>query len=67
MTGLTTESPTFGTVSGADDRLGRAVRENFQFIWRSLRRLGVRPDHAVDDAAQHVFEVAARKVAGTAG
>jgi RNA polymerase sigma-70 factor, ECF subfamily len=48
----------------ADDdarRLERAAREEFQFIWRSLRRLGVRPDDAVDDAAQRVFEIAARK------
>jgi RNA polymerase sigma-70 factor (ECF subfamily) len=63
MTGLSTESAAFTAVSGDDDRLGRAVRENFQFIWRSLRRLGVRPDDAVDDAAQRVFEVAAKKVA----
>jgi RNA polymerase sigma-70 factor (ECF subfamily) len=42
-------------------RLERAARESFQFIWRGLRRFGVRPDHAVDDAAQRVFEIAARK------
>jgi RNA polymerase sigma-70 factor, ECF subfamily len=42
-------------------RLERAARESFQFIWRCLRRFGVRPDHAVDDAAQRVFEIAARK------
>jgi RNA polymerase sigma-70 factor (ECF subfamily) len=42
-------------------RLEQAARESFQFIWRCLRRLGVRPDHAVDDAAQRVFEIAARK------
>lgn len=42
-------------------RLERAVRENFQFVWRTLRRLGVQPDHAVDDAAQRVFEIAATK------
>jgi RNA polymerase sigma-70 factor (ECF subfamily) len=35
--------------------------ENFQFIWRSLRRLGV-PPTAVDDAAQQVFEVASRRL-----
>lgn len=45
----------------ADGALERAARDNFQFIWRSLRRLGVRPDHAVDDAAQRVFEIATRK------
>jgi RNA polymerase sigma-70 factor (ECF subfamily) len=42
-------------------RLEQATRENFQFIWRSLRRFGVAPDHAVDDATQRVFEIAARK------
>ncbi len=42
-------------------RLERAARQSFQFIWRCLRRFGVRPDHAVDDAAQRVFEIAARK------
>ena len=44
-----------------DGGLERAVRENFQFVWRNLRRLGVYPDHAVDDAAQRVFEIAAAK------
>ncbi|HET9953090.1 MAG TPA: sigma-70 family RNA polymerase sigma factor [Polyangiaceae bacterium] len=47
--------------AGAHARLEAAARENFQFIWRCLRRFGVRPEHAVDDAAQRVFEVAARK------
>jgi RNA polymerase sigma-70 factor (ECF subfamily) len=37
-------------------------REHFQFIWRSLRRLGVRPS-SVDDAVQDVFLVAHRKLA----
>jgi RNA polymerase sigma-70 factor (ECF subfamily) len=41
--------------------LERAARESFQFIWRCLRRFGVRPDDAVDDAAQRVFEIAAMK------
>jgi RNA polymerase sigma-70 factor (ECF subfamily) len=43
-------------------RLAMLAREHFSFIWRSLRRLGV-PEPAVDDAAQHVFEVAARRLA----
>jgi RNA polymerase sigma-70 factor (ECF subfamily) len=30
-------------------------------MWRLLRRLGVRPDAAVDDAVQRVFEIIARK------
>jgi RNA polymerase sigma-70 factor, ECF subfamily len=36
--------------------------DNFQFIWRSLRRLGVPPEIA-DDAAQRVFEIASRRLA----
>jgi RNA polymerase sigma-70 factor, ECF subfamily len=43
------------------ERLARAAAESFEFLWRLLRRLGVRPDSAVDDAVQRVFEIAARK------
>jgi RNA polymerase sigma-70 factor, ECF subfamily len=44
------------------ERLEALVRENFEFIWRSLRRMGLL--HAgVDDAAQQVFEVASRRLA----
>ena len=43
------------------ERLAAMAAENFHFIWRSLRRLGV-PPGAVDDTAQHVFEVAARRL-----
>jgi RNA polymerase sigma-70 factor (ECF subfamily) len=46
---------------GAAERLKALATENFQFIWRSLRRLGV-PPVAVDDAAQQVFEVASRRL-----
>jgi len=42
-------------------RLAALANEHFSFIWRSLRRLGV-PGPAVDDAAQQVFEVAARRL-----
>jgi RNA polymerase sigma-70 factor (ECF subfamily) len=42
-------------------RLTALAREHFEFIWRSLRRLGV-TEPAVDDAAQQVFEVAARRL-----
>lgn len=45
-----------------DARLAAMAADNFQFIWRSLRRLGV-PPGAVDDAAQQVFEVASRRLA----
>jgi RNA polymerase sigma-70 factor (ECF subfamily) len=43
-------------------RLRTLVQEHFDFIWRSLRRLGV-PHTDVDDCAQQVFWVAARKLA----
>lgn len=42
-------------------RVDQLVRGNYQFVWRSLRRLGVR-EESVDDAAQQVFLVAARKI-----
>jgi RNA polymerase sigma-70 factor, ECF subfamily len=42
-------------------RIEVIVAEHFDAVWRSLRRLGV-PDGSVDDAAQQVFLVAARKV-----
>src|SRR5262249_40865730 len=41
-------------------RLEALVRENFQLVWRTLRRL-VPPD-AVDDATQQVFVIASRKL-----
>jgi len=41
--------------------LAALAREHFSFIWRSLRRLGV-AEPSVDDAAQQVFEVAARRL-----
>lgn len=51
-------------MEGTGDRQGRLAalaREHFSFIWRSLRRLGL-TEPAVDDAAQQVFEVAARRL-----
>jgi len=44
-----------------DVRLTTMARAEFDFIWRSLRRLGV-AEPLVDDAAQRVFEVAARRL-----
>src|SRR5688572_440078 len=35
-------------------RLAQALGQHFSLVWRSLRRFGVE-EHAVDDAAQHVF------------
>src|SRR5216684_1440601 len=46
----------------SDARLRAMVESQFDFIWRSLRRLGV-PTDAVDDAAQRVFWVAAKNLA----
>jgi RNA polymerase sigma-70 factor (ECF subfamily) len=42
-------------------RLAALLRTHFRMVWRALRRLGV-PEHAVDDAAQEVFIVAAKKL-----
>jgi RNA polymerase sigma-70 factor, ECF subfamily len=49
------------TERSPEERLEAMARENFQFIWRSLRRLGL-PPASVDDAAQQVFEVASRRL-----
>jgi RNA polymerase sigma-70 factor (ECF subfamily) len=43
------------------DRLSEMFHAHYDFVWRSVRRLGVTPD-AVDDAAQEVFVVASRKL-----
>jgi len=42
--------------------LGDIYREHFDFVWRSLRRMGVAPG-SMDDAAQDVFLVVHRKLA----
>ena len=42
-------------------RLSAIYREHFEFVWRSLRRLGA-PEHALEDATQDVFLVAARRL-----
>ena len=55
------EGPFDAAGSASEPRLRSMVDEHFDFIWRSLRRLGVAPD-AVDDAAQRVFMVAAKNV-----
>ena len=46
-------------------RMRVVVAEHFDFLWRSLRRLGV-PAASVDDAAQRVFLIAARKLGAVA-
>jgi RNA polymerase sigma-70 factor, ECF subfamily len=47
--------------AAADARLRAMVDAHFDFVWRSLRRLGV-PAADVDDCAQQVFLVASRKL-----
>ncbi len=42
-------------------RFTAIYREHFEFVWRSLRRLGA-PEHALEDATQDVFLVAARRI-----
>jgi len=55
------------TASGAPPAIGQSERfrsllvTHFDFVWRCLRRLGV-PSTSVDDAAQEVFWIAARKL-----
>jgi RNA polymerase sigma-70 factor (ECF subfamily) len=49
----------------AEARFRRMVDENVDFIWRSLRGLGV-AQASVDDAAQQVFLVAAQRLDGIA-
>lgn len=44
-----------------DARLASLLRDNFSMVWAALRRLGVAAD-AVDDAAQEVFIIAARRL-----
>src|SRR5690242_12914709 len=48
-------------VSDTSARFRSLVDAHFDFIWRSLRGLGV-PPGSVDDAAQHVFFVLSRKL-----
>lgn len=43
------------------ERFRAIVDEHFEFVWRSVRRLGV-PLSDADDAAQEVFVVTARKL-----
>ena len=55
----TEAAPSSGTDSHA--RLRRMFDEQYDFIWRSLRRFGLTSDRA-DDAAQQVFVVASKKL-----
>ncbi len=53
--------PAQPAVTVAVDRLSQMFHHHYDFVWRSVRRLGVAPD-AVDDATQEVFVVASRKL-----
>lgn len=43
------------------DRLRELAAEHYEFVWRSLRRLGVKPPET-DDAAQRVFLILSQKL-----
>jgi RNA polymerase sigma-70 factor (ECF subfamily) len=49
------------SASASHQRVAELVQRHHDFVWRSLRRLGVHVGD-VDDAAQHVFLIAARKL-----
>jgi RNA polymerase sigma-70 factor (ECF subfamily) len=51
-----------GAPEANEARLAALVRDHFDFVWRLLRRQGLGPSDA-DDAAQHVFMTATRKLA----
>lgn len=46
----------------AEQRVAALFHAHFDLVWRTVRRLGV-PSATVDDAAQEVFVIAARKLA----
>jgi RNA polymerase sigma-70 factor (ECF subfamily) len=53
--------PTPSSTPTSDERLAAIYREQFAFVWRSLRRLGV-PSASLEDLTQDVFVVAARRI-----
>jgi RNA polymerase sigma-70 factor (ECF subfamily) len=64
-TGLGSTSPAAG--AAADSPAFDALYEaHFDFVWRSLRRLGI-PDAQMDDAVQDVFLVVHRRLDGFEG
>jgi RNA polymerase sigma-70 factor (ECF subfamily) len=58
-------SPDAGAASASrereGERLARLLRDEFDGVWRLIRRCGV-PEASADDAAQEVFIVASRKL-----
>jgi RNA polymerase sigma-70 factor (ECF subfamily) len=68
-------APGAGAEPGAAEGQGRGAspaefpqiyREHFQFVWRSLRLLGVPPE-SLEDAAQDTFTVVSRQLASFEG
>lgn len=55
------EGPPSVASSARDARMRALVTDHFDAVWRTLRRFGV-PVDSVDDGAQQVFLVAARKL-----
>jgi RNA polymerase sigma-70 factor (ECF subfamily) len=53
--------PTGGDQHPTFDETARVYERHFDYVWRSLRRLGVQPG-AVDDALQEVFLVVHRRL-----
>jgi RNA polymerase sigma-70 factor (ECF subfamily) len=51
-----------GAPAASAPELGEVYEEHFDFVWRSLRRLGV-PEAQVEDAVHDVFLVAHRRLA----
>ena len=56
-----TEADAFAVQQASRLRLERMFNDHHDFIWRLLRRLGLSRG-AADDAAQHVFLVAAERI-----
>jgi RNA polymerase sigma-70 factor (ECF subfamily) len=57
------ELPANARAADAETRLRALFHEHYDFIWRTLRRLGLEPG-SVDDATQQVFVTASRKLDG---
>lgn len=58
---LSMTAPPLGVALGRKARLEKMIQDDYRFIWRLLRRLGVR-ENAVDDAVQEVFLVLAERL-----
>src|SRR5688572_19191867 len=66
MRSLSLQLPWFKSAAHERElRLRELVSGHFEFVWRSVKRLGVAPGDA-DDAAQQVFLVASDRLADIA-